>query len=62
MLGCGFGYANIIYVQGYTESAEGRMPGFRLRSNILRVLFYVTLAGMAASAILPLLGAAESED
>ena len=49
LLGLAWGHFNVKYVEGYTESADGRMYGFRKRTQVFRLLAYGALAGMAAS-------------
>ena len=46
LLSLGVAYYNIQYVKGYIESADGRMPGFKKRTQFVRGLFYGTIGGI----------------
>lgn len=49
-LGVGWSRANVTYVAGYIESADGRLKGFRIRTMILRAMFGGAIAGMGCAA------------
>ena len=38
------------YVKGYTQSADGRLPGFRKRTMTLRLMLGGAIAGMLSTA------------
>ena len=48
-LGLAFGYFNTKYVEGYIVSADARIKQFSRRTLVMRILFYGTLAGLAAT-------------
>ena len=50
LLGLGLGLVNVQYVKGYTMSADARIPPFKRRAMMMRVLFYGSIAGMVCSA------------
>ena len=51
VLGLAFGYLNVQYIKGYIKSADDRLPPFKMRANVLRIVFFGFLAGAASSAL-----------
>jgi hypothetical protein len=51
LLGLAFGYQNVQYVTGYTQSASARLGPFRRRANVIRFALGATCFGLAAAAL-----------
>ena len=49
MLGLIYLYARYKYFYGYAEAGEKRLPGFRMANNILLVLLFLSILGLAAT-------------
>jgi predicted outer membrane lipoprotein len=49
VLACAFAYFNTLYVEGYAESADDRIPPFRRRTMAIRGLLYGTAVGILAT-------------
>jgi hypothetical protein len=49
LLGLAFGYQNVKYVEGYTQSASARVGPFRRRTNVVKLALGAACLGLAAT-------------